>query len=278
MHQSDVLVIMNIGIPADWISWENHPVAVLRTTARVLLGLAFAFEAAAEMPDPATLSNPPSVAIDPRPKPRVEPVRVLVDTIPAKARFVTVARASLGAKIRRGMESAIGKALSESIDQLIEQARQAGANTIVLLSTGHGRAVPISHSDVPLVLDPDHPSLAAILFDCDATLQLTEAEKHVQFVIDVLPRGRQAIRYHIDLQLNTAKAPLDYWFYGNISRFVKDAVDHHLDTISLQSSADNATEEVWLPGNARPLRISKTTPVIGVTIFKREKGGTPTGR
>jgi len=56
------------------------------------------------------------------------------------------------------------------------------------------------------------------------------------------------------MELNTAGATMATWAYGNISRFVKDAVTHDLDTVSLRSSGDAQTEDVWLPGCDRPSR------------------------
>jgi hypothetical protein len=100
---------------------------------------------AASPPDARSLPPPPSVAVHPTPKSPGEKVRILIDTIPAQARYVTEASAPMGGlTIPPGQEDAFGKALSHGIDQLIELARQAGANTIVLLSHGRGAAVPSS--------------------------------------------------------------------------------------------------------------------------------------
>jgi hypothetical protein len=112
------------------------------------------------------MPRPPSVDAHPTPKASDEKVRVLVDTIPAHALYVTDAAAPLqGAVIRPGEERAIGHELSQGIDQLVALARQAGANTVVLLSSGRGSAIPIEQSPEPLFMLPDAPRLAAILFD-----------------------------------------------------------------------------------------------------------------
>jgi hypothetical protein len=72
------------------------------------------------------------------------------------------------------------------------------------------------------------------------------------------------------MQVNTAKATMTAWTNGNISRFVNDAVSRDLDTISLRSSKDAETEDVWLPACDHPLKISLTKPILDVTIFKRQ--------
>jgi hypothetical protein len=224
------------------------------------------------MPDPASLPPPPSVAVNPSPKSPREKVRVLVDTIPAQARYVREANAPMnGVTIPPGQERAFGKSLSHGIDQLIELARQAGANTVVLLSHGRGSAIPIEQSKDPLLLTPDAPRLSAILFDWAPTLRLTDKEKRVRFGIDMLPAGKDRIQQTITMELNTAGATMATWAYGNISRFAKEAVTHDLDAVSLRSSRDVQAEDVWLPGCDQPLKISRTKPTLEVTIFKRQE-------
>jgi hypothetical protein len=51
-------------------------------------------------------------------------------------------------------------------------------------------------------------------------------------------------------------------------RFVREAVEHDVDAVALQSSNSGVTEDGWLPGNSRPLKISRAKPVMGVTLFK----------
>jgi hypothetical protein len=160
--------------------------------------------------------------------------------------------------------------VSHGIDELIQLARQAGANTIVLLSHGRGSAIPITQNTQPLLLRPDAPRLSAILFDWEPSLRLTDSEKRVHFVIDASPVGKDSIRQTITMELNTAGATMATWIYGNISRFVKLAVSNQLDTVSLRSSDEPLTEDVWLPGCDQPLKISRTNPTIEATVFKRE--------
>jgi hypothetical protein len=88
-------------------------------------------------------------------------------------------------------------------------------------------------------------------------------------VIDERPPGKDNLEEEIQLQVNTAGLPLASWTYSNISRFVSDAIAHGLDTISFRSSNDAQTEEVWLPGCDRRLKLSRRKPVLEVTIFKR---------
>jgi hypothetical protein len=212
------------------------------------------------------------VVVHPSPKPPGEKVRVLIDTIPAQARYVREANAPMnGVTIPADRERAFGKALSHGIDDLIGLARQAGANTIVLLSGGRGSAIPIEQNKDPLLMNPDAPRLSAILFDWDPTLRLSDKEKRVRFVIDMPPAGKDRIQQTITMELNTAGATMATWAYGNISRFVRDAVAHDLDTVSLRSSDDARTEDVWLPGCDHPLKISRTRPTLEVTIFKRQE-------
>jgi hypothetical protein len=227
---------------------------------------------------PAELPQPPSVAPHPAPKAPGEKVRVLIDTIPARALYVSDANAPLqGAVIRPGEERAIGQALSHGVDQLAGLARQAGANTVVLLSSGRGSAIPIVQSPEPLLLLPEAPRLAAILFDWPSDARLTEAERRIRFVIDEGPPGKDSLGERIEMQVNTADLPLASWTYGNISRFVNDALAHDFDTISFRSSSDAQTEEVWLPRCDRPLKLARTKPVLEVTLFKRPAAGRPAG-
>ena len=196
-------------------------------------------------------------------------VRVLVNVIPGSAKFVTYAQMRLnGPPIVDGQAGPVGEMLSKQVDQLATLARQKGGNLIVLLSSEHGVAVPISQCERPIILARENPTMTAIVFAWDASAAISEKEERVHFVINAPEPDPPKINYTIGLKVDTAGVTKAYWAYGNISRFVNDAVRHDLDTVSLRSSQDSQCDEVWLPSCDGPLRISLSKPELTVTVFK----------
>jgi len=229
--------------------------------------------------DISKLPPPPSVAMNPAPKPAGSEVRFLVDVIPAEAKYVVYAQMKMnGLTVEPSQVPQISAGISGSLDRMPDFARKNGANLIVLLSQQHGIPVPIRQADQPLMLKRENPVVTVIFFDWNPALVLSEKEKKIRFVTGpVLPAAVHAgdshtvvsMHYTLVLKMNTASIDKSYWAYSNMSRFVKDAVDHGLDTVALRSSDDFLAQEVWLPASDSPIKVSMSKPVLDVTIFKR---------
>jgi hypothetical protein len=221
------------------------------------------------LPDPASMPLPPSLAANPTPKRSDEKVQILVDTIPGSAKFILFGLLQFSAiQLEAGGERQVAAALSDQFDHLPEFARSKGANLVVFLSREHGLIVPIRQSERPLILQPGRIALTILLFDWNPAEGLSEKEKKVRFVINAPVEGKQRIDYGIELKVDTVVGSKGYWVYGNISRFVKDAAKFDLDTVSITSSGESLSDDVWLPGCDRPLKVALFKPKLNISIFK----------
>jgi hypothetical protein len=139
----------------------------------------------------------------------------------------------------------------------------------VLLSHEHGVVVPIRQDERPLILNPGKISITTLLFDWNSPTNLSEDEKRIRFVINGQIEGRSRINYTIGLKLDTTGNPKAGWVYGNISRFVKDAIKFELNTVSISSSKESLSDEVWLPGCDEPLKVALINPELKISVFNR---------
>jgi hypothetical protein len=160
-----------------------------------------------------------------------------------------------------------GAELSETFKQLFGIAREKGANLIVLFSNENGVDIPIRQCGTSLRLGATNPVITAVLFQCDPRVDFTACPK-IKFSTKPAPKDVDQISYTIDLMKDTAGISKSYWTYGNIARFVADAVSNKMDTIVLEHSTDEKCEDVWLPGCDQPVRISLEKPKLVVKIFK----------
>jgi hypothetical protein len=229
--------------------------------------------AAAETPPAGTLPPPPSVALNTAPFDAAADVAVLVNVIPADAKFVVHARlSSNGTHLAADEAAATGANLSQMLEQLRQDARQHGANLIVLLGSEHGVDVPIQQTAQPLKLRPEDPSVTVLLFRREKSAPPTPAESGMHFAVHAHPGKGENINYKIALQSAPPGADLAFWLYMNIARFVTDATAHGFNTIALQSTTDPKFQDVWLPGCDDPVRVSLTKPELDVTLYQ----GSPT--
>ena len=200
---------------------------------------------------------------------------VTVDVIPPMARYVIYAKMELsGPPLDAAHAKEAGHALSESFEQLISFARERGGNFVVLLSNEHGIDLPIQQCSMPLRLRSANPVVVAVIFKCDEKTVISELKK-IEFTTRP-PTGEGAkIAYTIDLKQNTAGVDMAYWTYGNISRFVADAREHDFDTVVVEDTEDREWDPVPLPGCDQPAKISRTSPKLVVTIFKKTPNHSP---
>jgi hypothetical protein len=226
----------------------------------------------AKMPPVESMPPPPSVAMNPAPLDASAEVKVLVNVIPASAKYVIyVDLASKGNQLKPEEAADTGNNLSGLVEQLREAAKSRGANLIVVLGAEHGIDVPLKQTPQLLKLRANDPSLVIILFRWDALAPLTPAESRVRFTTQAPPTNGENVSYKISLSLDTAGISKAYWLYGNISRFIADASARGFDTVALRSTNDARFENVWLPGCDEPVRVSLTKPELDVTIFKSGK-------
>ncbi len=229
---------------------------------------AFAVASAQSIPDPSTLPVPPSVALTHPPSSSDAKITFAIDAIPPTAKYVIYAQATLdGVTLDRARATEAGAELSQTIDQLDGLAHEKGANLVVLFSNEHGVDLPIRQVDTPLRLRAVNPVLTAVLFQAGAA-PANQAWRSVRFTTHPAEAKGAQIGYRIEMMRDTAGVTKAYWTYGNISRFVADAVAQHFDTVALENSADKDVEDVWLPGSDEPLKISVKKPVLVVTIYR----------
>jgi hypothetical protein len=225
-------------------------------------------------PPDATLPPPPSIAVNPEAKPAESPVTILVDTIPASAKFVNFAQLALGSRVLEKSHAAdVGGHLSKKFEEMTGVARQSGSNLLVVLSQEHGISVKIAQCDRPLVLKTSNAVVTILLFDWDGAPGLSDMEKAVRFTEAAPPPGVPSITYKIELKTAPPGAPLAFWVYANISRFVKDGTGYGFDTVSVRSPEDAAGEDVWLPACDEPVKVSVSKPELDVTLYKRANAG-----
>ena len=253
------------------------PKQMRRLRSTVLL-LAITYAGYGTIPDPKTLPAPPSVAINPSPLEANARIEMQVDAIPADAKYVIYAELKLdGLTIDNENVASVGQELSRILGDTFKLAKERGANLIVLLSNEHGIDVTISHCQQTLRLRPKDPVLTAILFQSKSLGSKRPEARKVRFTTTVPDAEGDRIRYKISLAQDTAGVTKAYWTYGNISRFVSDALEHDFDTIALQSTSDAQYENVSLPGCDDPLRISLGKPELIVTILKAGQLNQTTG-
>lgn len=222
-----------------------------------------------ETPSLKDMPAPPSVAINPAPLDAAADIKVMVDAIPASAKYVV--HVKLGAKgnqLKPEEAADTGANLSQVCEQMQQFARTRGANLVVILGAEHGIEVPIKQTSQLLKLRPNDPSLAMILFRWDNPAPLTAAETHLRFTTQPPPAHTENMNYKINLQAAPPGLEMATWLYGNIARFVNDATHHGFNTVSLRSTRDAKFENVWLPGCDEPVRVSLLKPELDVTIFK----------
>jgi len=232
----------------------------------------FGITACSTVPDPKTLPPPPSMALNPQPLASSEEIALAVNAIPADAKYVIYAELKLdGLTIQPGQEAQVGADLSRIIDQVFTLARERGANLVVLLSTQHGVDLPIKGCTSLLRVRPQNPVITAILFQ---SVSRGASVPNVRFTTQQAEES-EGVAYKITLALDTAGVTKAYWTYGNISRFVAEAVKNRFDTISITSTSDKEFEEVWLPGCDEPLRVSLKKPVLDVHIYRENMPNQP---
>lgn len=227
--------------------------------------------AADKAPDAHSLPAPPSVALNVAPLQESDDVRVLVNVIPATAKYVIFADLkSERTSLDPSEADKVGAGLSQTFEELRNVARERGANLIVVLGSERGIAVPLRQAAQPLVLRPNDPSVTVILFQWDEAHPPSQAELGVRFTTHVPASvAGTSSRYTISLARDTTGQPKSAWVYTNISRFVADAVKGGFDTVAVSSTTDPKFDTVWLPGCDDPVRISLTKPELNVLLYKR---------
>jgi hypothetical protein len=231
----------------------------------LLLGAVLAIASSDALPTPSSDSASP-VAAD-----LTVPVRFLVDVIPAEAKYVIYGQINLkGLVLSEANSAEVGNKLTNTCPGFVALARQRGANLVVFLSNETGIEIHVKPLDRPLILRAHDPVVTAILFQWAAAGKVDEKERSIRFTTTVPDHPTPSISYKIELKTDTAGITKSFWLYGNISRFVKDAVTHGFDTVAIRSSEDTATEDVWLPGCDEPLKVSLGHPVLDVLIFTRK--------
>lgn len=230
----------------------------------------------AALPDPKTLPQPPSVAINPAPLAKNELLAMTVDTIPPDAKYVVYAELKLtGLTIDQTNVASVGEQLSHILTQIENLAKERGGNLAVILSNEHGIDIRLQQCAEPLRLRAVNPVVTVILFATKSGFVQTPGRTRPRFTTKV-PDGKYAsVHYVISLKMDTAGVTKAYWTYGNIARFVSDAMKYGMDTIAIRSTTDEHYEEVNLPGCDEPVRISTTDPKLDVTIFSAEKSKQP---
>jgi hypothetical protein len=222
------------------------------------------------IPDPSTLPPPPSVAVNPTVKPADSEIIFLVDLIPSTAKFINYTQIVLSDAIVAEESAAdLGKKLSGGFNQLYDLARNLQANLVVILSQANGISVTIDQVAQPLILKKESAVITAILFDWDSTSEISDKERMIRFTNETPPTKTTVSEFTISLKSAPEGMTLSYWAYGNISRFVQEAVDQDFDTISFRSTKDEAYESIWLPASDIPARISTENPELMVGIYKR---------
>ena len=218
-------------------------------------------------PDPGTLPPPPSAEPHPVSRPAGSPVYVLVDVIPATAKFIDYAQIRIQELPDPNHLSDFSRNISKEIAKMVEGVPSLGGNLLVLLSQAHGVQVPISQSTRPLMLAAKKGAIVALLFSWNGNGTTTKRETEIQFLIDAEPKTKPSMTYRIALESRPEGAPMGFWVYMNISRFVKDALACNANRISLKSTTDSEYEEVYLPSCDQTLKVSTKHPVLETSIY-----------
>ena len=142
---------------------------------------------------------------------------------------------------------------------------------MILFSNEHGVDIPIRQCASPLRLRSRDPRIVAVLFQSAQAAEPGNLAPRVRFTTRLAGTPKENIGYKITLAKDTAGVTRAYWTYGNIARFVADALERGLDTVTIKSTTDAPSEEVWLPGCDDPVRISLTHSVLDVTIYKASR-------
>ena len=217
--------------------------------------------------DPATMPAPPSAEPHPIAKPVGSLVRVLVDVIPANAKYIDYAQLRIQELPDVNHLSNFSGAISNEIAKMAENVPSLGGNLLVLLSQAHGMQVPISQSKRPLILAPTKGAIVVLLFNWEGDGTVTKKETEIQFLINAETKTKPSMTYRIELKSRPEGEPLAFWVYMNISRFVKDALACNAKRISLNSTNDAEYEEVFLPSCDQTLRVSKKHPLLETSIY-----------
>lgn len=214
----------------------------------------------------------PSAADRLAPLPADAPIVVLVDTIPLGARYV---EHTLCTCPMPHLDASQAGAAAENIAELLPEAaafaRTQGANVLVLFGAEHGLPVPLPGVSAPVTLAFDHPGYVLVFFRCDLPCRLPKLP--VRLTTDPPPAAFKAqataVSYRVGRDGGSSRT-LASWVYGNLSRFMARADELGLDRISIPSAEGPDTEDVFLPGCDRPLRVSRDHPSLNVTIYRNK--------
>lgn len=196
---------------------------------------------------------------------------VVVNSVPGDARFVNYAIIDWrGITITPETLKEFGDAVSKATRQGSEIASNAGADLVVLITPESGVIVPSSISGAEIRLRKKDPVLVAVFYKMKPGRKVPR-ESAVRFTTTPFPETEGvSVDFKITRTVDTAGVTLSYWVYMNLPRFVTEANLRKFDTITIKSSDDPDSEEVWLPGCDVPLRVSKKKPVIECSIYKRK--------
>lgn len=202
----------------------------------------------------------------------VDGAEVVVNSLPGDARFVNYAAIDWkGITITPETLKEFGDAVSRATQQGSEIASRAGADLVVLIVPESGVIVPSGVGDEEIRLRKKDPVLVAVFYKMKSGRKATSEESAVRFTTTLFPKTEgRSVDFKVTRVADTAGVTLSYWVYMNLPRFVAEATQGNFDTITIKSSADPDSEEVWLPGCDTPLRVSKKKPVIECSIYKRK--------
>lgn len=198
-------------------------------------------------------------------------VDVVVNSVPGDARFVNYGAIDWkGAPNVSASLTEFTAAVSKSTMQVRNVASRAGADLVVLICPQTGVVIPQSVVRHVVRLREKDPVLVAAFYKMNAGRKASPQEESVCFTTTLLARTQGvSVDMKIERGVDTAGVTLSYWVYMNLPRFVAEAAEKHLDTITIKSSEDAECEDVWLPGCDDPLRVSKKKPLIDCSIYNR---------